>query len=60
MGKDELDFHKFDPKFTNKYEPIGPEWGELHKRREEWINENRGKWKLTPYVPNNIEGLVPL
>lgn len=57
-GTGEVDFHKFDPKFTNTYEVVGYEWGEFHRRRNEWINENRGKWVPQPAIPT-VEGLVP-
>ncbi len=33
MGKDQLDFSHFDKRFSNKYEVVGPEFGEFHTKR---------------------------
>lgn len=53
-----MDFKKFDPKFDNNYPVQGPEFGDLHTRRDQFIAANRSNYKLEPAVPRNIAGLT--
>ena len=53
-----MDFKNLDPKFDNNYPSVGPEFGDLHARRDEWIAANRATYSITPSVPLNIPGLV--
>ena len=54
-----MDFKKFDVRFKNEYERIGPEFSEIDDKREAFIEQNRGKYRLEPVVPQNVQGLVP-
>ena len=53
-----VDFKKFDPKFHNEYPVVGPEFGELEHRKEEFIKQHTNTYRITPYVPKNILGLT--
>ncbi len=39
------DFSKFDKRFSNDYEIVGPEFGDLQAKREKFIAENRGSYR---------------
>ena len=54
-----MDFKKFDPKFQTNYEITGPEFGEIHVKREKWLHENAGSFVPVPECPEHIPGLVP-
>ena len=44
---DSIDSHKVIPKpFSQEYEVEGPEWGELHHKRDEFIRLNAGKYQV--------------
>jgi len=55
----QIDYAHFDPKFNNALEPIAPEFGEFHERRNQWIAENVMTWNAKPLIPMDISGLVP-
>lgn len=54
-----MNFKKLEPKFDNRYPVSGPEFGDLHARREEFIKNNRATYSITPTVPLNSPGLTP-
>ena len=49
-----IDYSKFDPKFTNTVESVGPVWGEIHERRLDWIAKNRQSYTLEPEIPDDL------
>lgn len=57
MQNQELDFSKFNEKFSNKYEIEGPEFSELDERRERYIQENALKYEYDSGIPANIPGM---
>ncbi|CAK84224.1 unnamed protein product (macronuclear) [Paramecium tetraurelia] len=51
-------FGKFDPLFTNKYDKVGPEFGQIQQLKSDFLAANVGKLEVQPEIPQNIEGLV--
>ena len=54
-----VDKKHMDKLFDNSLEKVGHEFGELEARKEQFIKENVGKYRLEPFVPKNIPGLTP-
>lgn len=59
MENNQLDFSKFNEKFSNKYEIEGPEFSEIDEKRKDYIKENALNYKFEIPVPQ-IQGLKPV
>lgn len=54
-----MDTKHIEKTFSNELESVGHEFGEHQAKKEKFIEENKGKYMIRPYVPKNIKGLTP-
>ena len=52
----DIDYSKFDDRFDNQPQVVGPEWDELDLKQEEYIRNNAVSYKKTYNIPE-IQGL---